>query len=381
MAKLKMEKTKKEKKEKQSKSEGQEEAPAKDAEAKKVTTTLKERHADQLEQARKYVNVKQVTLAVEAVKEHCRKREEKIKARKKKLDLFEGASEVNESAKFFQVDIGVKHTPPIRKSFKLHNFPLTHPFRKLDSDIEICLIVKEKEEAEGWLKTSPVKQIRKVIGIKELRKAYVQFKHKRELAAQYDVFLCDDRVLSLMPKDLGKVFMSTSKRPLPVRLAQGNAVTGSLNARVQRSLESGYFSYAGSCSSLRAACLKWDTKDIVDNVMDCIAAAAQRVPNGWSNVQVIHVKTGNSVALPVYQSAPEVIDSEDENKSAMEVEEKEDAEEPKEEKKTKAKTPAKAPASSKKAAPKSTKKSEATPAKKRSATKEAKSTTKKAKRG
>jgi ribosome biogenesis protein UTP30 len=127
------------------------------------------------------------------------------------------------------------------------------------------------------------------------------------LAASYDVFLADDRIINMLPKTLGKLFMNTNKRPLPLRLAQKGTVSGDLGARIRRSVESAYLSISGGSNyTMRAARWNWKNEShIVDNVMDCISAGVQKCAGKWKNIQALHIKTGQSVALPIYTSLPE----------------------------------------------------------------------------
>ncbi len=44
------------------------------------------------------------------------------------------------------------------------------------------------------------------MSLDRLRREYKEFKDRRELLSQYDLFLCDDRILPMMTKSLGKAF-------------------------------------------------------------------------------------------------------------------------------------------------------------------------------
>ncbi len=48
------------------------------------------------------------------------------------------------------------------------------------------------------------------MSLNRLRKDYKEFKDRRELLLQYDLFLCDDRILPMMTKTLGKAFFKVS---------------------------------------------------------------------------------------------------------------------------------------------------------------------------
>ena len=44
--------------------------------------------------------------------------------------------------------------------------------------------------------------------------------------------------------------------------------------------------------------------ECVENVMAVIEAATEHIAKKWSNVQALHLKSVNSVALPVFQTLP-----------------------------------------------------------------------------
>lgn len=53
------------------------------------------------------------------------------------------------------------------------------------------------------MRQAEIGKIAKVIGLSKLRTKHESFEAKRQLCAQYDLFLADDRILSYLPKLLG----------------------------------------------------------------------------------------------------------------------------------------------------------------------------------
>ena len=43
---------------------------------------------------------------------------------------------------------------------------------------------------------------------------------------------------------------------------------------------------------------------LVENVSVAMKGVSNRIPRGWSNIQSIHIKSVDSIALPVYTSLP-----------------------------------------------------------------------------
>jgi ribosome biogenesis protein UTP30 len=60
--------------------------------------------------------------------------------------------------------------------------------------------------------------IAKVIGYSKLKKNYKQYKDKRGLMNEYDMFLADLRVYKMLPEVLGKEFYAKKKYPCPIKV-------------------------------------------------------------------------------------------------------------------------------------------------------------------
>merc|ERR1712127_930351 len=50
-----------------------------------------------------------------------------------------------------------------------------------------------------------------------------------------------------------------------------------------------------------------DSKKLVANILAIAEAAAKKIPRSWANIQMIGVKTADSVTLPVYNKTPEAL--------------------------------------------------------------------------
>ena len=63
------------------------------------------------------------------------------------------------------------------------------------------------------------KQITKVINYSRVATKYKDFERRRQLLAEYDLFLADERIIRFLPVALGRTFYkSSSKRPIPLSL-------------------------------------------------------------------------------------------------------------------------------------------------------------------
>jgi ribosome biogenesis protein UTP30 len=176
------------------------------------------------------------------------------------------------------------------------------------------------------------KRITKVIAVSRLKAKYKSFETKRQLLAEHDIFLADERIITGLPLVLGKVFFkSTSKRPIPVDLtgrlkdnrqgrpekdkllvkkkrdaqAGGSQTIGApadIAAEIEKTLQTTLVHLAPSATtSVKAALADWKAKDVAENVEAIVEKMVdQYIPKKWRGVKSIHVKTPTSAALPIW---------------------------------------------------------------------------------
>ncbi|XP_068673908.1 ribosomal L1 domain-containing protein 1-like isoform X1 [Montipora foliosa] len=196
-----------------------------------------------------------------------------------------------------QLIIALKKIPSRDK--KPRKIPLPH---SLHSDsTEVCLITKEESSVvKEMLKAKDV-TVNKVISLKKLRKKYNMFEARRQLCSLYDIFICDERIYHLLPRALGKTFMSKKKLPVPVDLKKTN-----LKKEIAKVLQCSLLSFGfGPCSSIKVAHTGQTAEQAVENVIGAVAEIAKIVPRGWKNIKSLNLKTTDSISLPIYTSLPE----------------------------------------------------------------------------
>jgi ribosome biogenesis protein UTP30 len=139
-----------------------------------------------------------------------------------------------------------------------------------------------------------------VLGLQKLRDNYKTFEDKRRLSAGYDLFLVDDRILPLVPKLLGKSFFYKKKQPVAVEVSR----VGSWARNVRRAVYGATYFHqnAGACTAIRAGHTAMTASQLSDNIIAAANDFALHIPSRWKNIQSLHVKTTNSVALPVFHS-------------------------------------------------------------------------------
>lgn len=172
-------------------------------------------------------------------------------------------------------------------------------------EASICIFVKDekskkfvqeiKEELSS--KSKHLQHITKVIHLQKLRKNYNQYSQRMELVNSFDMFFVDDRILPSVGSCLGKIFYKKKKQPIPIRLQW------ELPLYIKECLTSTYMVLpVGLCVSIRAGRTNMPSEHTIENCASIITNAVSKIPNQWSNIQNIHVKLTNSIALPIYKA-------------------------------------------------------------------------------
>jgi len=92
------------------------------------------------------------------------------------------------------------------------------------------------------------------------------------------------------------------RQPIPIN-ASGSGE--SLKKEIDRARNSTYlFINSGPCCAVKIANTNFDKEVIVENIIKGMENIAKMIPKHWRNIQPIHIKTSNSVALPIYNSLP-----------------------------------------------------------------------------
>lgn len=209
---------------------------------------------------------------------------------------------------------------------KPHKIAVPHKLAN-NPEMTICLIsaspqrhyknlVASSEFPEEWRK-----RITRVIDLTKLSAKYKQFENQRKLFSEHDVFLGDARIISRLPKVLGKTFYkNTAKRPIPVDLeskakvdgkrvkpAKGGEAVNSctpaeLAAEVEKAVGAALVNLSPSTNTaVRVANASFTAEQIAENAAAVAnALVAKLVPQSWKNVRSIYLKGPNTAALPVW---------------------------------------------------------------------------------
>ena len=203
------------------------------------------------------------------------------------------------------LQVALKRVPAARRDMPMR-IEVPHALYEFEG-AEVCLFVKDKKgeghrAAKERLRQEEASGLAKVLGVSKLRSKYESHEAKRQLCHAYDLFLADDRIIPVLPKLLGKTFFKKKKQPVPVRL-RGKDWKG----QIEKALGATYaFIGGGTCVNIRVARSTFEDADVVENVMAAVKALPEVLPGKWRSVQALYLKTAESVALPIYQTLPEV---------------------------------------------------------------------------
>ncbi|XP_026560025.1 ribosomal L1 domain-containing protein 1 [Pseudonaja textilis] len=200
--------------------------------------------------------------------------------------------------------ITVWKIPPNEQVIKIN---LPHSI--LPDTSEICLFTKDEpgltaEQTENLYKKlldrHGITSITEVISYKTLKTEYKPFEAKRRLLSRFALFLSDDRIRRLLPSQMGKHFYLRKKAPLSVDL-KAKDLAKEINKRIHGTVLP--VTNKGSCYMVRIGHTSMDASEITENVVAAAKAIADKAPQIWKSVKVLHLKTSKSIALPVFHSA------------------------------------------------------------------------------
>jgi ribosome biogenesis protein UTP30 len=216
-----------------------------------------------------------------------------------KQSLFDAGDVL--SGQTVQLIVGLKKIPEQGRT-KPITLPIPHSLYRPEDGASMCMFVKDNsDELKQKLQADPVDGLERVISLSALRRNYKEFKDRRKLVASHDLFLADDRITPMLTKTLGKTFLSKKKQPVPIRLNRG-----SLKRNIEQKRNSTYlFLGWGACCSVKVGRTDFTSKQVAENTMAAIHGLVQKVPRKWKNIQSMHLKSTDSIALPIYNALPD----------------------------------------------------------------------------
>ncbi|KKZ61331.1 hypothetical protein EMCG_04048 [[Emmonsia] crescens] len=220
--------------------------------------------------------------------------------------------------------------------------------------LSICLITADPQRAvkdviaDPQFPTSLSSRITKVIGYTKLKTKYKSFESRRQLLSEHDVFLADDRIIMRLVQTLGKIFYKSSKRPVPIRIAEVQKVGGKrvkkedrkrpatdekysavaspaiVAKEIEKTLASVPVHLASAATtSVRVGSANFTPEKLVENVEAVVQGMAEKfVSKGWRNIKALHLKGATTMAMPIWLASELWVDEgdvrEDEDPKAIE---------------------------------------------------------------
>lgn len=218
-----------------------------------------------------------------------------------------------------------------KNRLKPGKIPVPHSLNTSES-LRICLLTADPQRAvkdviaDPSFPTSLSSRITTIIGFSKLKAKYHTFESRRQLLAEHDVFLADDRIINRLVDALGKIFYKSSKRPIPISIGEIQRKDGKRLKRDERKRPPTDEKYAvvaspavvakeiektlgtvpvqlapATTTAVRVGRVKFTPEQIAENVTAVVQGLTDRfVTKGWRNVKAIHLKGPNTMALPVW---------------------------------------------------------------------------------
>ncbi|KAL1964413.1 hypothetical protein VTN77DRAFT_6971 [Rasamsonia byssochlamydoides] len=209
--------------------------------------------------------------------------------------------------------------------------------------LSICLITADPQRAvkdivaDPSFPTSLSSRINKIIGYSKLKARYQSFESRRQLLAEHDVFLADDRIIMRLVSTLGKVFYKSSKRPIPVRIEQIEKVDGKrvkkdpkkkppkeerqaafapplvVAKEIEKALNSAAVQLApATTTAVRVGNTNFTPQQLAENIEAVVKGLTDKfISRGWRNVKAIHIKGPNTMAMPIWLASELWVDETD----------------------------------------------------------------------
>ncbi|KAJ5721985.1 hypothetical protein N7488_000020 [Penicillium malachiteum] len=277
----------------------------------------------------------QVTKASSALLRHIKSnQEEREKSATKKTLIGDNDSDdeetpVNNEAVWL-IMTTKKHVVD-KNRLKPGKISLPHSLNSSPS-LSICLITADPQRGVKDIVADPTfpqelsSRIDKVIGFSKLKARYQSFESRRQLLAEHDVFLADDRIITRLVPTLGKVFYKSSKRPIPIRIAEIEKVDGKrvkkdakqkpakedksaafatpliVAKEIERTLSCAAVHLAPSTTAaIRVGSSKFTAEQLSENIAAVVQGMTDKfISKGWRNIKALHVKGANTMAMPIW---------------------------------------------------------------------------------
>ncbi|KAL5356757.1 ribosomal protein L1p/L10e family-domain-containing protein [Aspergillus floccosus] len=276
----------------------------------------------------------QVTRASTALLRHIKtKQDEKEKTATKKTLIGDNDDDSDDDAPLHNEAVWLvlttkKHVVD-KNRLKPGKISIPHSLNSSPS-LSICLITADPQRSVKNIVADPSfpkhlsSRIDRVIGYSKLKARYQSFETRRQLLAEHDVFLADDRIIMRLVNTLGKVFYKSSKRPIPIRIAEIEKVDGKkvkkdpktkskddgsafaspaiVAKEIEKALSCAPVQLApATTAAIRVGSAKFTPQQLAENVEAVVKGLTEKfITKGWRNIKALHIKGANTMAMPIW---------------------------------------------------------------------------------
>lgn len=208
-------------------------------------------------------------------------------------DLFNNDDEdVNQQVIYLVISL---NKMLIKPSHKPINLSLKHPIVNPIHD-SICLFTKDpKDEYKKLLEDQNINFINKVLDCKKLKTKYRNFELHRNLLSDHQLFLCDEKILHLLPKLIGKQAFNNNKKPVPVNLSSNDLKSKLISVINSTQLHLS----SGTCINLKFTKKSHSIDQQIEN-FNSILPSILKTFDGFQNIKSLHLKLPQSDSLPIF---------------------------------------------------------------------------------
>jgi ribosome biogenesis protein UTP30 len=255
-----------------------------------------------------------------------------------KANLLEDADEdedSDETATTVWLNVTTKKHILDQRKMKPGKIIVPFPLQSAASpSLRICLITADPQRkykdliASDRFPAQLSSRILRVLGTEKLKAKYKTYESRRQLFAEYDMFLADDRIITRLPALLGKVFYGTgAKRPIPVamqgkpenarddagnkrvklseggeKLKRSEITPEALAHEIERAVGAALVHLAPSTNvSIRVGKSSMTADQVAANLDAVVSVLTEKyIPQGWRNIRSLHIKGPNTAALPIW---------------------------------------------------------------------------------
>lgn len=241
--------------------------------------------------------------------------------------------------------INIKNQISKTKDYTPRIIPITHKLDKLQ-DKSILLVTKDPSTPYRKAlteKESPTEDVfNQIFTLTKLRSIAKDPKKLLKIFKEYDIVVADNRVYKFLPGTLGAQFYVKNKK-LPymiqmakpdvnAKLTQGKKNPSKLKddrcepLYVKQQMKSIVRNTSflppvnGNCMSIKVGYSNWKSEDILTNINDVLKYLVDSkyqpvggVLRSIKNIQSVHVKTSESISLPIWKQKGEEDTGEDED--------------------------------------------------------------------